>query len=204
MIKLLPRLLLMTAFTLPSLTAVSQVVPSITMSPYGALFAQGSLATLESNAGQTKYGNQLYGGNIGAYFQFRPWLGIDARVLILESRSQVGHEEHQRAAFGGPRFALSRSRLRIYGIALAGISHADYVNHPIVQYPNGEDVLTAATEPALQAGGGIDVQLSHRIYWRLGEVTYSHMFVSVPAGTFGPDGPKGANFSTGLVIKILR
>jgi hypothetical protein len=202
MINLWPRLSLIAAFLLPPLSLFSQVVPSGTMSPSGAIFAQGGVTTLESNAGHAQYGNLLYGGNIGAYFQFRPWLGIDARVLLLESRSQTGHEEHQRAAFAGPRFTFSRRRFTMYGIALAGISHADYVSSPIRQYPNGEDVLTAATDPAIQAGGGIDLRINRRLYWRLGEVTYSHMFVPVPAGTVGPDAFKGTNFSTGLVLKI--
>lgn len=201
--KLSPRLLLTAVLTLPSLGALSQVVPPVTMSPYGAIFAQGSVVRLESGAGETQYGNRLYGGDIGADFQFRPWLGIDARVLVLESRGHVG-PEHQRAAFAGPRFSLGRGRLKMYAVALGGISHVHYVDSPTIQSPNGQYLLTAATEPALRAGGGIDLQLTRHMFWRMGEVTYSHMFVPIPSGWVGPGGPKGANFSTGLVLKILR
>jgi hypothetical protein len=204
--KLSRRLLLTAVLALPSLIALSQVVPPVRMSPYGAIFAQSSVVRLESGAGETQYGNRLYGGDIGADFQFRPWLGMDTRVLVLESRGHVGHE-HQRAAFAGPRFSLDRGRLKMYAVALGGISHVhyvDFVDSPTIQYPSGQYVLTAATEPALRAGGGIDLQLTRHMFWRMGEVTYSHMFVPIPSGWVGPDGPQGANFSTGLVLKILR
>jgi hypothetical protein len=202
--KFLLRLLLMTALMLPSLGAISQAVPPVTTPSSGAIFVQGSVTRLESNVSETQYGNLLCGGEVGAYFQFRPWLGIDARGLVLESRTQVGHEERQRAGFSGLRFSFSRRRLKTYGIALGGISHAEYETSPTIQYSNGQDVLTAATEPAFRAGGGIDLQLTRRMFWRMGEVTYGHVFVHVPAGVVGPNGPTGTNFSTGLVLKILR
>jgi hypothetical protein len=204
MVRLILRLLLISASMLQPFSAISQVIPSITMPASAAIFAQGSVATLGSNVARTQYGTLVYGGTIGVYFQSRSWLGIEARVPALESRGQVGHEEHERGAFVGPRFTLSRRRLKAYGVVLGGISHADYVRSPITQYANGQDVLISATEPAFQAGGGVDFRLTHRTLWRMGEVTYSHMFIPLPTGTVGLDGPTGIVFSTGLVLKIFH
>jgi hypothetical protein len=192
------------ALLLPSLSALSQVIPSVTMPPYGGLFAQGSVTRVESSADPTQYRSLLYGGSVGSYFQFRPWLGMDARLFALASRSQTGHAEHQRAAFAGPRFGFSRKRFKVYGIALGGISHADYVGSPTIQNSNGQNVLTAATEPAMQVGGGADLRLRHGLYWRIGEVTYSYMFIPLPSGTVTPNGLSGTVFNTGLVLQIFR
>jgi hypothetical protein len=192
------------ALLVPGLRSSSQVVPPVTMSPFGGIFAQGAVAHVTSSVDPAQYGNLLYGGSIGTYFQIRPLLGIDARAFGLASRSQTGHDEHQRALFAGPRFAFRHKRLRMYGVTLGGISHGDYVGSLATKYPNGQDVLSAATEPALQVGGGADLLLNRRVLWRMGEVTYNHMFIPLPSGAVVPNGLSGPVFSTGLALQIFH
>ena len=185
---------LIAVFLLTS-SARSQAIPAATMAPTFALFAEGSANTLESNPDPVRYGN-LYGGAAGVYIQTRPWLGIEARASFLESASQPGHEEHQRAAFVGPRLAVAHKRFRVDGVLLGGLSHSDYPTSPASAYPNGMDMLTASTKPALEAGGGLDLRLTRRFSWRTGEMMYGYVF--------GPDEPSGITFSSGLILRIFR
>lgn len=74
----------------------------------------------------------------------------------------------------------------------------------MIQNSNGQNVITAATEPALQVGGGADLRLRHGLYWRIGEVTYSYVFIPLPSGAITPNGLTGTVFSTGLVLQIFR
>jgi hypothetical protein len=186
---------LLIATSLLTLSAQSQAIPAATMAPRIAIFGEGSANTFGYKPDPVHYGN-LYGGVIGGYIQARPWLGLEARASFLESANQPGHEEHQRAVFFGPRFTVTRNRFRADGIILGGLSHSDYPAPVPSAYPNGLDTLTASTDPAVEAGGGVDLWLSPRFSWRTGEVMYGHVF--------GPNEPSGVTFSSGLIWRLFR
>ncbi len=186
---------LLIAISLLTSSARSQAIPAATMAPRIAIFGEGSANTFGYKPDPVHYGN-LYGGVIGGYLQTRPWLGLEARASFLESASQPGNEEHQRAVFFGPRLTVGHKRFRADGAVLGGWSHSDYPASVPSAYPNGLDKLNASTDPALEAGGGVDLWLSPRFSWRTGEVMYGHVF--------GPNEPWGLTFSSGLIWRIFR
>jgi hypothetical protein len=175
--------------------AGAQVVPLRAASPTFAIFGEGSVNAFGSNPDPAQYAS-LYGGAAGVYLQTRPWLGVEARALFLQSASEPGHEEHQRAAFLGPRFEVARSRISLDGVLLGGASHVDYPASPVSGYPDGMDVLAASTRPALEAGGGLEIRLTPRLAWRTGDVMYGCVF--------GQNEPKGVTFSSGLSLRIFK
>jgi|GEM_PF-4394798 len=175
--------------------AGAQIVPARPKPPELAVFGEFSLNRPHWNPDPAHYG-VLYGDVAGAYLQTRPWLGIETRALWLESADQPDHEEHQRAIFFGPRIEFGHRRISMDGIVLGGVSHSDYPMVPVSTYPRGQDVLIASTAPAMEAGGGLNLRLSPRISWKIGEVIYGR--------SFSANQPQGTTFSSGIAVMLFR
>lgn len=176
-------------------TVHAQVTPARSMPPSIGVFAEGSAVELNGSSGRGVYGNFLFGGSAGIYFQARPWFGLEGRATALESHLHQGHSERLRAALGGPRVEWRRGRFTVYGAALAGIGNTDYVFPP----PAGASavsLLSSATAPDVEADAGLDLKLFGRLYWRAFEASYNRLLVD-----HGPEGPK---LSSGFVIKLFR
>lgn len=175
--------------------AGAQIVPSRPRRAEVAVFGEFSLNKLHRNPDPAHYG-ALYGGVVGADLQARPWLGVETRALWLESADQADHEEHQRALFLGPRIEFGHRRISVDGVVLGGVSHSNFPLAPVSTYPNGQDVLTASTSPAIEAGGGLNLRVSRRISWKIGEVIYGR--------SFSANQPEGVTFSSGIAVSLFR
>ena len=142
--------------------------------------ADNGLYGLFSNA-RPNYGDQwLVGGTAGGYLQWNRFVGIDGRVTALRWGPSSFHQYY---GVIGPRVALNRGHITLYGAGEGGIAHARTADDS--EYA-GTWLLTA----------GLDYQIRPRIKLRLGEFGYGRIYV-LEHGL----NPKAV--SAGVVVKLF-
>jgi hypothetical protein len=115
------------------------------------------------------YDRAVYGFSLGGFVQTRHIFGIEARGSLL----RWGSDQHEESALAGPRFALH------FG------PFSPYVPPFIIE------------RVGLQwsAVGGVDLRVAHRFRLRVGEVSYSKIYLTNRTLT-------ALNASAGFVYRI--
>ncbi|HTF66678.1 MAG TPA: hypothetical protein VK638_28745 [Edaphobacter sp.] len=175
MTKLSPRIkqnIYRVAGALPLLlaahSAVAQAAPPVRYGPQVSTFA-------EFTAGKPDFGNYgdwtVYGFTMGGFSESSHILSSEVRGSILRS----GGYDHEETALAGPRAALHFARLSPYLSLLGGGAHTWWYSNA----PNKGPKPTMKSGLGLQwtAVAGIDVYMSPRISLRVGELSYSNVFV---------------------------
>ncbi|HEV2275814.1 MAG TPA: hypothetical protein VGR96_16705 [Acidobacteriaceae bacterium] len=132
----------------------------------------------------------VYGISAGGIIQTRHFYGAEARGTLL----RMGGMEHQESLLGGPRAALHFSHLTPYGAFLGGVGNAWWWNNPR-HTGQPEPKLDEAIGPEWSLLGGVDLHFNRRLSFRLGEFSYSKIYVTNRTLT-----PLGA--SAGFVFRI--
>jgi hypothetical protein len=111
----------------------------------------------------------VYGFSAGGFLQTRRILGVEARGSIL----RWGSDEHEESALVGPRAALHFGRVSPYATFLVGAGNAWSRNLTGNPPTNIEAV-------GLQWSlvGGADLRLAHHLRLRVGEISYSKIYLA--------------------------
>jgi hypothetical protein len=150
-------------------SAVAQVVPPVRYGPQVSVYT-------EFTNGKPDFGNYgdwaVYGFTIGGFTESSHILGSEVRGSILRS----GGYDHQETALLGPRAALHFARVSPYLSFLGGWGQSWwYSNAPSKGLP--KPTMKAGVGPQWTAIGGIDVYMGRRISLRVGELSYSNIYV---------------------------
>jgi hypothetical protein len=162
-----------------------QSVPGLVPVPTFSAFATYTSAQPNSGSGTNA---QLYGPSVGAFYQTSHVIGFEVRATA----TRYGGFNHQDLALGGARIVLHHRRFAPYGAFLFGAAHARYPEPPL---PSGKIPQFVGIGPAWQMVGGADYNLQHHFRIRVGEFSYSNIYLSTR--TLSP-----WSFGTGLVFRI--
>ncbi len=137
--------------------------------------------------------NLGYDGSLTRYLN--NWFGIEGTVLAGFGHSDVTPQVPRALvakslyAVGGPHLAFSnKSKFEPWGHVLVGLAH--------FRFTQTSDVLGLGSNSALGflAGGGVDVKLGGRAYWRIqGDYVETH---------FGGTSENNYSFGSGLVFNF--
>jgi hypothetical protein len=122
------------------------------------------------------YDRAVYGFSLGGFVQTRHIFGIEARGSLL----RWGSDQHEESALAGPRFALHFGPFSPYASGLVGAGNAWSRNRVGLQW---------------SAVGGVDLRVAHRFRLRVGEVSYSKIYLTNRTLT-------ALNASAGFVYRI--
>ncbi len=114
----------------------------------------------------------LFGYSLGGFYQSRHILGAEIRGSI-QRRVNV---QHQESALGGPRAALHFGRITPYTCFLFGAGNGWRFKNP----PTPGEKVPKPFEgmgPQWTLVGGVDVHLSHHVAIRVGEISYSELYL---------------------------
>jgi hypothetical protein len=140
-------------------------------------------AAADGTEHELNYGHAL-GGSGGVVLQHSRWLALDLRGVVIRERVRL----HTYAAEAGPRVYQRVGPIRVYAEGLGGLGHSGYTyagQHPY-----------RARYGAMWTGcAGLDLRLTRRVSWRVGEYSHNHIY----AGT----GAKAAILSTGVVVRLF-
>ncbi len=170
-------------FGAPSI-ALAQVGPAFHQAPEIAIFAT---ATDAKPNFRYLYDRAVYGFSLGGFVQTRHIFGIEARGSLL----RWGSDQHEESALAGPRFALHFGRISPYGSVLAGAGNAWSRNLP----DNVPPFIIEAVGLQWSLVGGIDFKLARRLRLRVGELSYSKIYLTNRT-------PTALNASAGFVYRI--
>jgi hypothetical protein len=150
-------------------SAMAQVVPPVRYGPQASVFT-------EFTTGKPDFGNYgdlaVYGFTMGGYTESSRILGSEIRGSILRS----GGYDHQETALAGPRAALHFARVSPYLSLLGGGGRSWwYSNAPRQGLP--KPTMKAGVGLQWTAIGGIDVYMGRRTSLRVGELSYSNIYV---------------------------
>jgi hypothetical protein len=149
-------------------SAFAQAVPAVRYAPRVSGFT-------EFTTGKPDFGNYgdwaVYGFTMGGFTESSHILGSEMRGSILRS----GGWDHEETALFGPRAALHFARVSPYLSLLGGGGHSWWYSNA----PNKGPKPTMKVGVGLQwtAVAGIDVYMSRRVSLRVGELSYSNVFV---------------------------
>ena len=149
-------------------SAFAQVIPAARYAPYGSVFTEFTVGKPDfSNYGDLA----VYGFTIGGFTTSSHILGTEARGSILRS----GGYDHEETALAGPRVALHFGRVSPYLSLLGGGGHSWWYSNA----PNKGPTPVQKVGVGLQwtAVAGIDVYVNRRISLRVGELSYSNVYV---------------------------
>ncbi len=150
-------------------SADGQVIPSLQTPPRIAVFS--TFTSAKPNKGY--YDDfAIYGISLGAFIQTQHIIGIEARGSIL----RWGGPEHEESALGGVRAALHRGHFSPYVDVLGGAANAWYWSNPPVKGAKNAK-REEAVGPQWSVLGGLDVHFHHRIDLRVGEFSYSEIYM---------------------------
>ena len=170
-------------FGAPHITS-AQAVPAFHQAPEIAIFAT---ATDAKPNFRYLYDRAVYGFSLGGYVQTRHIFGIDARGSLLK----WGSDQHEESALAGPRFALHFGRISPYGSVLVGAANAWSRNLPDHLPP----FIIERVGLQWSLVGGIDLRIRHHVRLRVGELSYSKIYLT--NRTLTP-----LNASAGFVYRI--
>jgi hypothetical protein len=149
-------------------SAFSQVAPPVRYAPPVKVFA-------EFTAGKPDLGNYgdwaVYGFTMGGFTESSHILGTEMRGSMLRS----GGWDHEETALVGPRAAFHFARFSPYLALLGGGGHSWWYSNA----PNKGPKPTMKSSMGLQwtAVAGIDVYMNRQISFRVGELSYSNVYV---------------------------
>jgi hypothetical protein len=145
--------------------AYGQVGPSVTTAANLSAFGDFSW-------GHSDWGPQaIYGYTLGGFLQSSHFIGVEIRGSALS----FGGPDHQYSALGGPRVAIRLKRFTPYLVGLGGVGHARWQGEINGQLdPNANESGIGAEWSVV---GGVDFYMRHHISLRLGEVSYSKIYV---------------------------
>jgi hypothetical protein len=148
--------------------ASAQIVSALKPMPSISAFATYTGAQPNSGSGSN---TQLYGPTFGAFYQTSNLIGFEVRATA----TRYGGFNHQDLALGGVRLGVRRGRFAPYGAFLFGAAHARY---PDPTLKTAKDHIFVGIGPAWQIAGGADYNLQHHLRIRLGEFSYSTIYMS--------------------------
>jgi hypothetical protein len=164
--------------------ASAQVGPGMRRAPDIAIFAT---ATDAKPNFRYLYDRAVYGFSAGGFWQTRRILGVEVRGSILK----WGSDQHEESALAGPRAALHFGRVSPYACGLLGAGNAWSRNLPDKQPP----FIIEAVGLEWSILGGVDIRLAHHIRLRVGELSYSKIYLADRTLT-------ALNASAGFVYRI--
>ena len=151
-------------------SADGQVIPSLQTPPRIAVFSTFTTAKPDF---RHFHDNAVYGISLGGFIQTRHIVGIEVRGSIL----RWGGSLHQESGLGGVRAGLHRGHFSPYVDVLGGAANAWYWNTPPVKgAKNARE--EEAVGPEWSILGGLDVHFHHRIDLRVGEFSYSKIYMT--------------------------
>jgi hypothetical protein len=133
------------------------------------------------------YDRAVYGFSLGGFVQTRHIFGIEARGSLL----RWGSDQHEESALAGPRFALHFGPFSPYASGLVGAGNAWSRNLPDHVPP----FIIERVGLQWSAVGGVDLRVAHRFRLRVGEVSYSKIYLTNRTLT-------ALNASAGFVYRI--
>lgn len=142
----------------------------------------------EYTYGHSDYGKQgIYGFTLGGFVQTSHIIGFVVRGSAL----RYGGLDHQYSALAGVRAGLHFARFSPYIAALGGAGHARWqiggAYNPALQ--------RTGIAPEWKVLGGVDLHLRNRFSIRLGEISYSKIYVL-------QHGLTPLSFGTGIVYQL--
>jgi hypothetical protein len=132
------------------------------------------------------YDRAVYGFSAGGFLQTQHILGIEVRGSML----RWGSDQHEESALVGPRAAFHFHRLSPYGSGLVGAGNAWSRN-----LPGKPPFIIEAVGLQWSLVGGVDLRLAHHLRLRLGELSYSKIYLTNRTLT-------ALNASAGFVYRI--
>ncbi len=136
------------------------------------------------------YAPVLFGYSFGGYLQTPYVIGAEIRGQVQRRQNA----EHQEAALIGPRVAIRFGRLTPYASFLVGAGQGwRYRETPILGAKQPQPIQNIGTQWTIL--GGADFKLNHRFSARVGEVSYSKLYLK--EWTLSP-----VNFTAGIVFRI--
>jgi hypothetical protein len=163
--------------------AFTQAGPALRLPPDISIFAT---ATDAKPNFRYLYDRAVYGFSAGGFLQTRHILGVEVRGSIL----RWGSDQHEEAALAGPRAALRMHRVSPYACVLVGASNAWSRN-----LPGKPPFIIEAVGLRWSVLGGVDIRLAHHFRLRVGELSYSKIYLSDRTLT-------ALNASAGFVYRI--
>jgi hypothetical protein len=163
--------------------ASAQVGPGMRRAPDIAIFAT---ATDAKPNFRYLYDRAVYGFSAGGFWQTRRILGVEVRGSILK----WGSDQHEESALAGPRAALHFGRVSPYGCGLLGAGNAWSRN-----LPDKPPFIIEAVGLEWSILGGVDIRLAHHLRLRVGELSYSKIYLADRTLT-------ALNASAGFVYRI--
>jgi len=153
--------------------------------------------TYDASQANTVPGSKFWmqGGSVQFHGQFWRDLGVVADVAGLHTGDAhgTGVGLNLVTATFGPRYTWTRHRYALFGQALAGEAFGfDSA------FPSTISVTTSADSMAVQAGGGMNLRFSRRIYLRAFEADW--LRTQLPNATTGVQ--NSLRIGTGLVLKF--
>ena len=148
-------------------TAGAQVAPSLRQPPDISIFAT---ATVGKPNFRYLWDFAVYGFSAGGFWQTRHLLGVEVRGSML----RWGSDEHEESALAGPRAALHFGRVSPYGSILVGAANA--WSRKLPGQPGPLNVESVGLQWSLV--GGVDVRLVRHLRLRVGELTYSKIYLT--------------------------
>ncbi|WP_353069005.1 OmpA family protein [Tunturibacter empetritectus] len=144
--------------------------------------------------GQTDYFG-LNGGYVSADFYFTHWLSITGEFTGGHANdiSLLGQDLTLTTYQAGPKVSLTGHRFVPYGQVLLGGAHGSGS-----YFPTANSFTTSASSFAFSPGGGLDINLTHRLAIRAIDVDY--LRTTLPNGT--SDSQNHLTVGAGIVIKF--
>jgi hypothetical protein len=164
--RTVPGLLLLFLLSFFQPMARGQVIPALKAPAH--LNAFGTFTYADSGWN----GKTIYGATIGGNWQSAHLLGFEVRGSALS----FGSVEHQYSALGGVRAAYHVSRFTPYAVVLGGVAQARWQGEVIGGLDPHGNILKIGPEWSIV--GGVDWYLHRRLTVRLGEFSYSNIYVS--------------------------
>jgi hypothetical protein len=132
----------------------------------------------------------LFGYSLGGFFQTQHLIGVEVRGSI----QRRVNTQHQESALAGPRLAMHFGPFSPYVSVLGGAGNGwRYLNPPIVGVHNPQPLEGLGGQWTI--AGGTDFHLSHHLGVRLGELSYSKVYLK--NWNLTP-----LNFTAGVVYRI--
>jgi hypothetical protein len=137
-----------------------------------------------------------HGWEAAGTYNLNRWFGLKADFSgHYWGVENTAFQEHQRrhTFLFGPQLSWRRSRGTLFAHGLLGVQHMGVDAHFIPPVP-GPDISATENSFAVTVGGGGDLNLGHRLAWRVAQVDYLHK------SGLGPR--SNVRVSTGLVFRF--